>query len=328
MYITIRNTAGTSPGPYNIYGNQVTPANLILSNVSLQTLTGGISINVGTTITSIIVVNTRNGCGGQQQAVTVVQQPTTPIWTVRLSAKLSDLTATATTASVYYRIDNSGFTYVGEVFDDICTDFGTVGVPDDSVLYIGMISGSKKIEFAASGSSISCGNAGPTQFCGISTPYIQRILSSDSIVVQGKVNAGSFAIATCGTLPAPPNPITPPLATPSIVQYSGTNYGLIRLQIVRNRSNVPVNEQLVDITQQIISPGLFDNNTVPDVLPGDIITVTITSADQPVQNNVSMTITDVINGNTLHTTSGLVVTDSYSWTLQSGTDCNISIINI
>ena len=213
MFITIQTTTGTSLGPYDIYYDAVNPGLLLASNVSSASLAAGINLTVSNTATSVIVVNTRNGCGNPQQVITLppstIPQTYQP---VTVNAKSRFDTTLATTASVYYKIDNSSFFLLGTFSSSICDTIGTIPVPTNSTLFLGIMSGSDSVAFGATGSNDLCnGVVGVTDYCGITIPYTLRVTGSQVVSMYAKVNSG--VITLCNVPPPPPPPPPPPIVT-------------------------------------------------------------------------------------------------------------------
>ena len=283
MFITIQNTAGTSLGPYDIYYDAVNPGLLLATNVSSASLATGINLNVSNAATSIIVVNTRSGCGNPQQVITL-PPPIIPqtYETVTVSARLGDPTTLPATASIYYKIDNSSYFLLGDFYSDTCDTLTTIPVPTNSTIFLGIVSGSDSIAFGATSSNFICTNGGwPTSYCGIVTPYNLRITGSQSISLGAKVVNG--VIAPCNVPPPPPPPPPPPTSNPTVV-VKATNVGDLNTRVdftvtrVRGANSSLIYQQL---NTDRLTVDTYDATTTPDVQPGDSIQISIQSAVTP-----------------------------------------------
>ena len=79
MNVVVKLASGTSAGPYDIYYDQISPGNLLASGVSYASLASGVTYTVPSTTTSVIVVNTKAVCAGNNtivQTQQVTPQPT------------------------------------------------------------------------------------------------------------------------------------------------------------------------------------------------------------------------------------------------------------
>jgi hypothetical protein len=274
MNVTVKNTNGGSLGPFNIYYDAVDPGLLLASNVSSASLAQGVNLTVSDAATSIVVVNTRSGCGSQQQTLTL-PPPVIPInyKDVTVQARLLSATTEPTTASVYYKIDNSPFRVLGDFWDTACTSYSPIQVPENSTLVLGIMSGSVPISFEASGSSFLCSNPAGVQddYCGTDNPFYLFAVKSDTTVsMYAEVDSG--VIVNCGPPPPPPPP--PPTITTNMVLNIFANQTQLRtVAIYRVRggdfdtlyaTGNPANERLVQIP---IMPG--DSIIIDVVTPGD-----------------------------------------------------------
>lgn len=320
MQITVQNIGGTSLGPFDIYYDVYAPGFLVASNVSAADLAAGYNISVTNNATTLIVVNNRPGCGNQQQTITLPAPVTPTVYrSVAVSARMGSTPATPTTASVYYMIDNTGYNYLGDFTGSSCEVYATIPVPDLSTIFLGIITGSRSVQFGATGSTYLCSNlATTTNFCGIITPYAQRITGSTNISLQAKVIGSPAAIQTCGTTPTPPGP-TPPPVTPATLTYSGTNTARIQFTVERLRSGTP-DIQIVSLNNVPIPTSTIDDTTIPNIQPGDVLTISLTSLAQPTPEGVVVTVTNLYpTGEVqLYRTVGYTTADTYNLTIQSG----------
>lgn len=316
MFVTVQNTAGGSLGPFDIYYDAVNPGLLLASNVSSASLAAGVDLTVSDAATSIIVVNTRNGCGSTQQIINL-PPPVTPINfdSVTISARLDIDTTLPTTASVYYKIDNSSYFFLGNFDSSSCDTLTTVPVPTNSTIYLGIVSGSDSIQFAATGSNAICtGTALPTDYCGTSTPFSLRISGSQVISLGAKVVGG--VIQTCATPPPPPPPPPPAPGNPTVV-IKGSLVGDLNTKInltvtrFRNRNATPIYQEL---NTNVLPANVFNLTSTPDVQPGDSIQVTIESAATPASQVAIRILGGPNSGNLtqIYRTAGFATIDSYT----------------
>lgn len=315
MFITVQNTAGGSLGPYDIYYDAINPGLLLTASISSASLAAGVDLTVTDAATSIIVVNTRNGCGGTQQTINL-PPPVTPINfdSVTISAKLATDTTLPTTASVYYKIDNSSYFFLGNFNSSSCATLTTVPVPTNSTIFLGIVSGSDSIDFSATGSNGLCtGGVGTTNYCGISTPFSLRISGSQAISLSAKVTGGAITLCNVPPPPPPPPPVDP--GNPTVVIRQGTAGITSRINFIvtrfRNRNATPIYLQL---NARTIPSDQFDSTTIPNVEPGDSIQVQIESTEttpSPVAIRIIGGSTPA-NAVTLYTTTRGATIDSYT----------------
>ena len=110
-------------------------------------------------------------------------------YSANIFAKFGSNTTNPTTASVYYSINGGGsgsYTLLGNIWDDTCTNFGTVSIPTGSTIYVGIMTGSVETAFQASTTG-SCPTPGVTSFCGTSSAYSVVMNQNESISVSAKV---------------------------------------------------------------------------------------------------------------------------------------------
>jgi hypothetical protein len=320
MQITVQNIGGTSLGPFDIYYDTYAPGFLVASNVSAADLAAGYNVNVTNVATTLIVVNNRPGCGNVQQTI-ALPTPTTPTVyrSVTVSARMAAPTATPTTASVYYMINSTGYNYLGEFSTDSCEVYASIPVPDLSTLFLGIITGSRSVTFGATGSNYLCSNlAISTNFCGITIPYTERITGDTTISLQAKTTTPPVTIITCGITPTPPGPIPPPVV-PATLTYSGTNAAQIQFNVERLRSGSP-DAQIISLRNVPIPTSTIDDTTIPNIQPGDVLTISLTSIATPTPKGVVLTITNMYpTGDVqLYRTVGYTTTDTYQLAIQSG----------
>lgn len=324
MYITVQNTGGSSLGPYDIYFDAVSPALLVASGVSLATLDAGLDLTLPDTATTLHVVNTRSGCGSQVQ-VLPLPTPTTPLVfrNITVSARLGSATTLPTTASVYYKIGAGAPIYLGDFDSSTCTTFPIIAVPNNQVISLGILSGSDSISFGGSGSNFLCSNpAASTNFCGLSIPYAQTVTATGDIALQAKVVAG--VIQTCGAPPPPPPP--PPIdpgSTSLRVSLDGI-YG-VTMVVTRTRNNNPL--QIYSQTNNFAPEIEFSGTSLPNLLPGDTVTISVISVEQPAQI-IQLVVTDLSNPSSPVTLyqSRRQTNDSFTWTIPLNTDTVYRVI--
>ena len=318
MFITIQNTAGTSLGPYDIYYDAVNPGLLLASNVSSASLAAGVNLTVSNTATSVIVVNTRSGCGNPQQVITL-PPPITPTNydTITVNAKLGFDTTLPTTASVYYKVDNSGFFLLGTFSSSICDTISQIPVATNSTLFLGIMSGSNSVAFGATGSNDLC--TVPTQpvtaYCGITTPYSLRVTGSQTVSMYAKVISG--VIAPCNVPTPPPPPPPPPPSNPQ-VEIKATSPGdlstPVTYTVTRYRSgNAAIMYQQLNTTT--LFGDRYTTTTAPDIQPGDGVQISIQSTATPlsqVKLRVLAAPTPTGTLTQIYRTAGFVTTDNYT----------------
>ena len=123
---------------------------------------------------------------------TTTVAPTT--YSASIYARFGDNTTNPTTASVYYTTASAGpYNLLGNIWDNTCTNFGTVTVDAGSTLYFGVLSGSQEVAFQASNTG-SCPTPGVTQFCGTSSMYSIVMNQNEEVSVQAKVVANVLAL--------------------------------------------------------------------------------------------------------------------------------------
>lgn len=332
MFITIQNTGGNSLGPYDVYYDAVDPGLLLASNVSSSSLAAGLNLTVSNAATSIIVVNTRTGCGNTQQVLTL-PPPVTPLTyeSVTVSAKLGEDIATATTASVYYKIDNSSYFLLGSFHSGSCDSFTSIPVPTNSTIFLGIVSGSTSIAFSATGSNAICtGAAGVTEYCGISTPFSLTITGSRAISMSAKVNSTTKAIVPCNVPPPPPPP--PPVNTGDpTVAIKGSVAGDLNTRVdytvtrIRNGVSTILYQQL---NTNVLPTDLFNTTTIPNIQPSDSIQISIQSATTPlteVRLRVLGAATPTSPLVQIYRTTGFNTADSYTINIPATGDSYYSV---
>lgn len=324
MLVTIINTNGSSLGPYNIYYDAVDPGLLLASNVSAATLTAGIELEVTDTATTIIVVNTRTGCGSSQQVINL-PPPVTPVNydTVTIRAKLAQDGASPITASLYYKVDTSSYVFLGTFDSASCTTFSTIPVPTNSTLYIGILSASSAVEFGATGSNAACtGTPLITEYCGITTPFSLRVSGSVTVNASAKVLGGVIALCNVPPPPPPPPPVDP--ANPT-VDVKGSNTGevntRINLTVTRVRSgSSTLLYQVLDTN--VLLADTFDQTTIPNVLGDDIIQVQLDSANIPLSEVTLIVYGGATSGTAvqIYRTPAYSTNENFSFTIPSTGD--------
>lgn len=325
MRVTVKNTSGGSLGPFNIYYDAVDSGLLLASNVSSASLAQGVNLTVSDAATSIIVVNTRLGCGSAQQTLQL-PPPVVPIdyKDVTVQARLLSATTEPTTASVYYKIDNSPFTLLGNFSGSSCTSFSPVQVPENSTLYLGILSGSNKISFEASGSSFLCSNVASTQnnFCGLDTPYILAGVRGDTTVsMYAETNLG-FIINCNAVPPTPPQPLPATTAMRLNVRVDKGPLNNIRISRVLGPTSDFQLYNASNITQPV------SQVTIPNVQPGNEIKISVTGQ---AGNIAYMQVVDLFPNvpQLVYATpnGGVVGTQTYTFTVPTNGSTNY-VVNV
>lgn len=317
MFITIQTTTGTSLGPYDIYYDAVNPGLLLASNVSSASLAAGVNLTVSNAATSVIVVNTRSGCGNPQQVITLppstIPQTYQPV-TVR--AKLGFDTTLPTTASVYYKIDNSSFFLLGTFSSSLCDTLPSIPIPTNSTLFLGIMSGSDSVAFGATGSDDICtGTSGATNYCGIITPYTLRVTGSQVVSMYAKVISG--VIVPCNVPTPPPPPPPPPISNPTVV-VKASSIGDLNTRVnftvtrVRNGNRALIDQQL---NTDSLVVGIYDATTTPGIQPNDNIQINLQSAGIPL-SGVTLRILAASSPTSpllvIYRTAGFITADNYT----------------
>lgn len=319
MFITLQNIGGTSLGPYDIYYDAVNPGLLLASNVSSASLAAGLNLTVTNTATSIIVVNTRNGCGSVQQSLALPPSTVPQTYeSVTVSAKLQFDTTAPTTASVYYKIDTGNYFLLGAFDSSSCDTFTTIPVPTNSTLFLGIMSGSDSIAFAATASNGICTgtNPGVTSYCGTATPFSTRVTGSQVVSMAAKVVSG--VITLCNVPPPPPPPPPPPSSGNPTFVVKASNVGdlaeRVNFTVTTTRSG---NTSLIyqQLNTDALSVGIYDTTTTPNIQPGDSIRIDI-QATQPSATEVRLIVSAAATPTSplirIYRSPALLPTDAYT----------------
>jgi hypothetical protein len=123
--------------------------------------------------------------------------PPTSSYSASIYAKFGANTTNPTTASIYYTTASGGtgsYILLGNIWDDSCTNLGTVSVSSGTTIYVGITTGSVGVNFNASTTS-SCAGVGATTYCGTSSMYPVVISQNTDISVTAKVVAN--ILQTC-----------------------------------------------------------------------------------------------------------------------------------
>lgn len=128
--------------------------------------------------------------------------PPPPSQSININVKGIVYEVVSNTGSVYYKVNNGSYTFLGNVYGTGCRDIGSFTVPTGSEVYIAVTSGSDNIGFSAVLTS-SCDVPTETSFCGINNPFTASygffpisasITSSIGIGVKTIFPTNSFAV--------------------------------------------------------------------------------------------------------------------------------------
>ena len=192
--VTNQDYQSMFPSSSDICTPTTTTTSTTTTTTTAPTTTTTTSTTTTTTTAPTTTTTTTTTTSTTSTTTTVAPIPT---YSASIYAKLGSNTTNPTTASVYYTTASGGtgpYTLLGNIWDDTCTNFGTINIVTGSTLYLGILTGSQQAAFGAVNTG-SCPGYGVTNYCGTSSMYSIVMNQNDSISVQGKVVANN--LATC-----------------------------------------------------------------------------------------------------------------------------------